>query len=702
MKAKRILSVVLSITLLFGVISMLSCCQSVGTTYYISFSEGNDENAGTSKGQAWKTFKNVAELVLGEGDKIALKRGDVWNERLTVRGKGSEAHPAVIGAYGDKKADKPMIKLTGNRNDIGIVVTDVSATGEKIVDIGNIVIEDIAVSTANVGLYVRPCIKDGDGLIIRNLEFYDILCDETLKRMGPNCTMDEWYEFLKEVQGDLPLVNTNKGTISATGGGAGEFQYSIAIAVGKRGHLNGYKNIEIYDNIMYNCITGIEIYDVDKVNVYNNIVTGSFAGIVRASRVNHAKIYNNRILGGSEKYTFFGGTCGGYAAICEDIDVYNNEFAYVYNLGQNDGTGFDYEAYCKNATLTDNVFHHNDAGGILIMANENTQHENVLVADNLFYTNIINPRNSAYCYDILFMNKGDKNLTFKDLFFYTPFRANKMRTHYYGSAQNQIGGTIIEEDTIVKATTDDYRTRFSFNKDGNGEGFSAVNGSFNVSGGKGIITADGKNGAVKLDIPQNGFAYNNFLAYVVNDAKGTIYCQYEDSDGTVKQSAKVKVNGAGGYMIPLSDGIINGFIKNFTLIWQPASSNGALEMDFAQFTPDITVSAKKTGDKQFTLTFGGKCVPMLALSPEKENISIGGYTVESIERKGYNQLIVNVSESAGKASGLEINVKGDLFLEYFADMINGFDVERYPADDAKLLGCAAQYYYLNGGITLIS
>lgn len=701
MKIKKILSVMLSVTLLFGVISMLSACKSVGTTYYVSFSEGNDENSGTSKNQAWKTFKNVAELVLGEGDKIALKRGDVWNERLTVRGHGSEEYPAVIGAYGDKKADKPMIKLNGERDDIGIVVTDVSATGEAIVDIGNIVIEDIAVSTANVGLYVRPCVKDGDGLVIRNLEFYDILCDETLKRMGPGCTMDEWYAFLKEVQGDLPLVNTNTGTISATGGGAGEFQYSIAISVGKRGHLNGYKNIEIYDNIMYNCITGIEIYDVDKVNVHNNIVTGSFAGIVRASRVNQAKIYNNRILGGSDKYTFFGGTCGGYAAICTDIDVYNNEFSYVYNLGQNDGTGFDYEAYCKNATLTGNVFHHNDAGGILIMANENTQHENVLVADNLFYTNIINPRNNGYVYDILFMNKGDKNLTFKDLFFYTPFRANGMRTHYYGSVQNQKGGTIIEEDTIVKATTDDYRTRFSFNKDGYGEGFGVVSGSFTVAGGKGIITAEGKKGVVKLDLPQNGFAYNNFLAYVANNAKGTLHCEYEDSDG-VKQSAKVKVNGAGGYIIPLANEIINGFIKNFTLVWTPSSANAALEMDFAQFTPDITVSAEKTGENEFTLTFGGKCVPMLALSPEKENISINGYTVTGVERNGYNKLKVNVAEKAGKASGLEITVKGDLFLEYFADMINGFDVERYPADDAKLLGTSTQYYYLNGGITLRS
>ena len=55
---------------------------TVGTTYYIDAQNGNDSNDGTSESAAWKTFANVDDLTLTEGDQVLLKAGCTWNLSL--------------------------------------------------------------------------------------------------------------------------------------------------------------------------------------------------------------------------------------------------------------------------------------------------------------------------------------------------------------------------------------------------------------------------------------------------------------------------------------------------------------------------------------------------------------------------------------------------------------------------------------------
>ncbi len=686
---KRSLALILAFIICLGVISMLSACETVGTAYYIS-ADGNDENDGLSERSAWKSFKNVKNLVLGEGDRLLLRRGDVWNERLTVRASGTREHPAKIASYGDKNKAKPMIKLNCDRDDICLLLTDVVYGAEKkCVDIKNVIIEDIAVSNSNLGIYVRPLLAtDNGGIVIRNIEAYDMICDSELTRMGHGFTVDEFVAMKKEPKGNLPCLD-NTSNLQETGGGAGEYMYSIAIRFGTAKNRNYCTGVEVYDNVMYNCITGIEFYCVNDSKVHDNIVSGSYAGVVRESLCNRAEVYHNRIVGGSELYTFFGGTCGGYAAICEDINVHDNEFAYEYNMGENDGTGFDYEAYCKNATLNNNIFHHNDAGGILIMANENTQHENVVLDGNLFYGDIRNPKDSGYVYEILFINKGENNIFFRNMELYTRKRAEnlKTKTKYYGClAVKGYGGTVIEDSNKTLLDTD-YRSRFSFNV--KNEGFTVNGGSLEIANGAATLKAENGTGSMILGIPQNGYCCNDFRFTVANDAKGEAYLQYETSDG-VKTSKKVKIGGAGEYVIPVSDDAVKGIMRNIVFVWKASAKDGEITLGKAWFTPDITVTAKKTGSDTVLLTFGGKCFPMLALSPKASDILINGVSAATVERTGYNGLIVKTGGTLG--GSINITVKGDLFLEYYAAMINGLDVDRTPADDAAVLKCAAEDY----------
>ena len=77
------------------------------TTYYVSSSEGNDSNAGTSVNQPWKTLAKVNGFKPVPGDQILFKRGDEWEGTLVVPASGNPIFPITYGAYGT--GDKPKI-----------------------------------------------------------------------------------------------------------------------------------------------------------------------------------------------------------------------------------------------------------------------------------------------------------------------------------------------------------------------------------------------------------------------------------------------------------------------------------------------------------------------------------------------------------------------------------------------------------------
>jgi parallel beta-helix repeat protein len=105
---------------IFGLIA--SCSTGVSTfaaslptsprTYYISSTSGNDSNDGLSPNKAWQhlgmvLLKSTSKDPFQPGDKILLKRGDVWYGQIRLRANGTTDRPIVVGAYGD--GPKPLI-----------------------------------------------------------------------------------------------------------------------------------------------------------------------------------------------------------------------------------------------------------------------------------------------------------------------------------------------------------------------------------------------------------------------------------------------------------------------------------------------------------------------------------------------------------------------------------------------------------------
>lgn len=70
-------------------------------TYYISDSEGNDSNNGTSEGTPWKTLGRLSSATINAGDSVLLRCGDVWQEQfLNIIGQGTSGNRITYGSYG--------------------------------------------------------------------------------------------------------------------------------------------------------------------------------------------------------------------------------------------------------------------------------------------------------------------------------------------------------------------------------------------------------------------------------------------------------------------------------------------------------------------------------------------------------------------------------------------------------------------------
>ena len=82
--------------------------------FYVSSSGGSDSNDGLSEAKALKTLACASRLELLPGDRLLLKKGDVWeNESLLPKGSGTPEKPIVISSYGTGDA-MPHIKPNYN------------------------------------------------------------------------------------------------------------------------------------------------------------------------------------------------------------------------------------------------------------------------------------------------------------------------------------------------------------------------------------------------------------------------------------------------------------------------------------------------------------------------------------------------------------------------------------------------------------
>ncbi len=73
-----------------------------GADYYVDAAGGNDRNTGPRHRSAWQIHRQRSTAYTGfaPGDRVLLRRGQVWREHLIVPASGTADKPIVFGAYG--------------------------------------------------------------------------------------------------------------------------------------------------------------------------------------------------------------------------------------------------------------------------------------------------------------------------------------------------------------------------------------------------------------------------------------------------------------------------------------------------------------------------------------------------------------------------------------------------------------------------
>lgn len=102
------------------------------TDYFLDATTGNDARDGLTAAAAWKTLTRISRAALQPGDRLLLKRGEVWQEPLPVPASGAPGKPIVYTAYGT--GARPRIVAGSYAVDIagksGIMLEELDITGK--------------------------------------------------------------------------------------------------------------------------------------------------------------------------------------------------------------------------------------------------------------------------------------------------------------------------------------------------------------------------------------------------------------------------------------------------------------------------------------------------------------------------------------------------------------------------------------------
>lgn len=470
-----------------------------GTAYYISSSLGSDENDGLSEATPWKSFAHIEAMNLKPGDRVLLRRGDVWHERLTIRGSGRKDAWIFVGSYGDTADPKPEISLQNKRDDIALLATDISVGGQNGFGLSYIWIDDLHVSHTLLGIYFRYDSSVGNkGVRVTNCAFSDINCPDLMAEAMTDVS------FLTSVKGNLEDVQNGKVTPNA--GGMAEYIWPTAINIGGRPPkamanvtvpgiaepATVVSEIELYRNAFEDCIIAVGAncynyhYGTGPNQCYTYTKNWRICGLTTKNTMTAVSI-DSADLGydgtpesrwgrwchiqakrGMADYTMAFGTTQALFSCCRDLYISHSSFNDCRNNGQPDGCGFDFERAVHNFTLDSCIFANNQGQGVLVMQTtmENQVTGEMVTTPNtgntiqncLFYNNMNSVHNENYRYDITVFNTDNNDFTVRGNHFYfkekTAGGAEVLINYLNRKTLSPIGperaGFVAEDNTLVQ------------------------------------------------------------------------------------------------------------------------------------------------------------------------------------------------------------------------------------------------------------
>lgn len=357
-KMNRLFALILSVILIMQFLPSFTV-YAIGTTYYISYSTGNDNNNGTSTSTPWKTLAKInSHGSFSAGDQILLKCGDTWTgEELVPTGNGSTGNYITIASYGT--GNKPLLTSPSADYDTRLAPNispdprDHIHVAIKLTDIGGWKIKDIEISNAEYGIITHN---------------YQMGIRESV-----------WFE-------NLYIHNILGGRIFTSTDNPGALLYkSCGITV--MGSNSPYNNVTLKncDIRTTSCalkvhqtsdlqIDGGYFYDGQTEGIDLTMVTG---GVIKNTRITHTG-YPSGVWHGIAAVMF--GNCRDLIMQdCEIDDVERGTVNY-------DGVAIDYEGNNTNITVLRCNIHDCDDSAFLIFnsCGDNSNNVNRIIDCNIY------------------------------------------------------------------------------------------------------------------------------------------------------------------------------------------------------------------------------------------------------------------------------------------------------------------------------
>ena len=336
----------------------ITCAQEAGptpkritpATFYVSQSLGNDDWSGrhptpTGTDGPWKTLRRASTHYI-PGDRILLKRGDVWDEELRPRGEGTPTKPITIAAYGE--GPRPVIDRQDYTKDrIGI----------HLVDQGGYKIVGIEFNRTMTGIYAEY--SDGCPtkrfLWIEDCYFHDSLLyqhyeDYPRRKIGLGVCLFSHERDNRFVLTDITVKNCIFRRLAS-----GFWTNSPDNFNKNASYVYNFANLVFEDCLFeegYQWPLGIRGVDGGAVR---NCVTHDIGRGFRA----------------------FNGVAGAMFFRCKNWVIEDSEWGFIsIGKGSKDGEAFDLEGNCDNFTFRNCLFHDTDGPCFLLCCYASDCHPN--------------------------------------------------------------------------------------------------------------------------------------------------------------------------------------------------------------------------------------------------------------------------------------------------------------------------------------
>jgi hypothetical protein len=270
---------------------------ATGTTYYVDSVNGADTRSGTSEATAWKSLTKASSASLAPGDRLLLKRGGFWREKLDVSRSGTATAPIAISAYGS--GNRPMltrgcVSLRGSYLTLSeFRIDNCTFAGVDVFGDDNRV-ADSRITGSIAGVFIRPgAVRNW---VVRNL----LENNNRMSVLTSSPSNDDSGAFGVLIQGDRTTVALN--TIS----GSDTFSYDYGRDGAAVEIFGGQRNV-IRHNVAIDNHTFSELGNprsADNTYAYNVVRSSLPASTLLVTRgavtprgpIYRTSLYNNTVL----------------------------------------------------------------------------------------------------------------------------------------------------------------------------------------------------------------------------------------------------------------------------------------------------------------------------------------------------------------------------------------------------------------------